>query len=61
MAKFKIVFEHTIKQTFETVIEAESEKEAELILEEDPFLGIEDQMPSDEQGLSINIIEVEEV
>lgn len=58
MKEFKIKFEHTLKETYTAVIEAESEEEALEIFEEYPFDYLKDDEPEDVNGLNIDIISV---
>jgi hypothetical protein len=59
--KFAIKFKHTVEQTYTAIIEAENEVDAIAIFDEEPFEYLEDEEPSDEQGLRIDIIDVEEI
>lgn len=62
MAKFKVVFEHTIVESYEVTVEAESAKEARELVDECPFEHVEEnQEPFDIQGLDMSIIEVKKV
>ena len=60
MKKWKIEFKHTVEQTYETIIEAETQEEAEKIFDEDPF-GNDVGDPINEQGLTIELEEINEI
>lgn len=62
MKKFSVEFKHTIEETYVVTVEAETEKEAKELVEENPFEFVEEgQQPIDVQGLNSEIIDVQEV
>ena len=61
MAKYEIDFKHTVEESYTAIIEADSKDEALEMFDNDPFEYLIDEYPFDDQGLSIDVIEVREV
>lgn len=57
--KYAIEFKHIVEQTYTAIVEAETEEEARNLFDKDPFSNLEDDEPSNEQGLEIIINSVE--
>jgi hypothetical protein len=61
MKTFIIRFKQTVELEYTSTIHAKSEDEAISNFDDDPFFGVDnDQEPDDEQGLSIEILSIEE-
>jgi hypothetical protein len=62
MKKFKIKFTHTVEETYECTVEADSKKKALEMFDDDPFgCGEVSDTPIDSQGLDIDVIETIEI
>jgi len=59
--KYAIKFKHVIEQTYTAIVDAENEEEARQFFDEDPFSNLEDEEPSNEQGLEIKIKSIKEM
>ncbi len=61
MKTFRIKFKHTVEEYHTAVIEAEDLEEAKEIFEDETFEHLENEEPYETQGLSVEIIETEEL
>jgi hypothetical protein len=59
MKKFEITFDHTIKETYTAIVEAENEDEAKEIFDSDPFEYAE-KYPIDSSGIDMEITDIKE-
>lgn len=58
MKKFKITFVHTVEQTYEALVEAETEQEAKEKFGGNVFGNLINKDPIDEQGIDIDITDI---
>jgi hypothetical protein len=61
MAKYKIVFEHTEKTEYIAFVEAQNTKEANEIVNADPFLYVQNKDGESCEGTDFKIISTTEV
>lgn len=58
MAKFSVTYDHEVVITYEAIVEADSQEEAEAKLHDFDFISEEE---VDRQGMTVNITNVESI
>lgn len=63
MKKFRVEFKHTVEESYVAYVEAENEKEAKELVNENPFdfVSEEDEEPFDVQDISSEIVDITQV